>query len=56
MFTEKYIELPCNKIGNQLANKVPRDLQMSMKKVLIFSACLLFGAITFIANYVPSLH
>eukprot|EP00347_Sterkiella_histriomuscorum_P018256 403346203 len=56
MLTEKYIELPCNKIGNYFAVKVPRDLQISMRKVLIFSACILFGAVTFVANYVPSLH
>eukprot|EP00347_Sterkiella_histriomuscorum_P001041 403373568 len=56
MLTEKFIEQPCNKIGNNLAVKVPRDLQIPNRKVLIYSACILFGAVTFVANYVPSLH
>eukprot|EP00347_Sterkiella_histriomuscorum_P022288 403331014 len=56
MLTEKYIELPCNKIGNYFAVKVPRDLQISMRKVLIYSACILFGAVIFVVNYIPSLH
>lgn len=54
--TEKYIEQPFNKIGNELANKVPRNFEIPIRKVLIVATALLLGAISFISIYLHSPH